>query len=201
MDRKVFVLSVAAAAIAPGIGEAQTVNAQTALTALFTAPAVEPAAFSSIFLAAVPIEKVRSIRADVFATLGQFESVASNRSRYTVTFARGTIQADAKLDESGAFIGLLLSRMQSAPAADRLSALFHTDPFPAAWFSDRFLAEIPVEKSGAIIAAIKAQYGAFVSATPSKDGSYDVEFANGSANALIFLGPDGKIEGLIFQPH
>lgn len=176
-------------------------SAQEAIARLFTAPAVEPAWFSSIFLAAVPLDKVRSILADIVTTLGPFQGIAPNRSRYTLTFAHGTIQADAKLDGTGAFTGLLFSRMQSAPAADRLAALFRTHPLPAAWFSDRFLAAIPVEKSGAIVAAMLDQYGNFVSATPSKDGSYDVEFANGSANALIFLGPEGKIEGLIFQPH
>ena len=79
--------------------------------------------------------------------------------------------------------------------------MFRTDPPPAAWFSDRMLDSVPIAKIGTVVTSMKTQYGAFKSATPSKDGTYDVEFVNGSANALIFLGPDGKIEGLIFQPH
>jgi hypothetical protein len=73
---------------------------------------------------------------------------------------------------------------------------------PDTLFSDRFLASIPIEKSRALATRLQQQFGPFVSATTVQDGSYDVEFANGSATALIFLlGPADKIEGLIFQPH
>jgi hypothetical protein len=201
MERRVFVLGVAAVAIAPAMGDAQTVSVQDAIARLFTAPAVESTWFSSNFLAAVPLEKVRAILAAIVGTLGAFQTIAPNRSRYTLTFAGGTIQGEGSLDEAGAFAGLLFSRMQSAAAADRIAALFRTDPPPAAWFSDRMLDSVPIAKIGTVVTSMKTQYGAFKSATPSKDGTYDVEFVNGSANALIFLGPDGKIEGLIFQPH
>jgi hypothetical protein len=201
MERKVFVLGVAVAAIAPAMGDAQTMSVQDAIARLFTAPALESSWFSASFLAAVPLEKSRAILADIAGTLGAFQTIAPNRSRYTLTFAGGTIQGEGRLDEAGAFTGLLFSRMQSAAAADRIAALFDTNPIPAAWFSDRMLDAVPIAKIGTIVSSMKTQYGAFHSTTPSKDGMYDVEFVNGSADALIFLGSDGKIEGLIFQPH
>ena len=72
---------------------------------------------------------------------------------------------------------------------------------PDALFSDAFLGQVPIEKSRTLAANLQDEFGPFVSATAVPDESYDVEFANGAATALIFLGPADKIEGLIFQPH
>jgi hypothetical protein len=118
-----------------------------------------------------------------------------------VTFAHGTIQVEGKLDDSGAFAGLFVSRMQGPAATQTLTTFFKTNPMPDALFSDDFLAKIPIEKSRQLAAQLQDQFGPFVSASTVPDGSYDVEFANGSATALIFLGTADKIVGLVFQPH
>jgi hypothetical protein len=201
MQRNAFVLSLAAAAGAPRFVAAQTLSLQDAISRLFTASAAQPEWFSATFLAAVPVERVRSITADIVAALGPYQSIAPNRSRFTVTFAHGTIQAEGKLDDAGAFTGLLFTRMQGPAATQTLTTFFKTDPMPDTLFSDMFLAQIPIEKSRMLAAGLQEQFGPFVSATTVPDGSYDVEFANGSATALIFLGPADKIVGLIFQPH
>jgi hypothetical protein len=202
MDRKAFVLSTAAAAtIAPAVAGAQTLSPQAAVVRLLTAPAAEPAWFSAGFLAAVPIDKINVNLAGLRARLGAYQSIAPNGERYTVTFANGTVQASAALDSSGAFTALLFNSIQNAAAADRITALFRTNPIPAAWFSDRFLAEIPVERTAAIVAMMKTQLGDFQRVAPDKDGSYDATFAKGSANVKIALGSDGKIEGLFFKPQ
>jgi hypothetical protein len=200
MNRGAFVLSVAGAATVPVAGVAQTVTTAAAIARLFTAPAIQSGWFSPVFLAAVPLEKVRVIVAGVVATLGAYQGLAPNGGGYTLTFERGTIQAEAALDGDGAFSGLLLSRMQSAAATERLNAIFQTGRVPAEWFSDRMLAAVPIDKIAAIVSAMKTQYGALRSVTPAKDGTYDVAFANGESSALIYLGSDGKIEGLIFRP-
>ncbi|MGA2395471.1 MAG: hypothetical protein ABSH03_19185 [Candidatus Lustribacter sp.] len=174
---------------------------EDAIARLFTAGALQPAWFTPTMLAAAPVERTRSIIDGIVAELGPYQSIAPNRSRFTVTFARGTIQAEGKLDDSGALAGLFFSRMQGPAAAQILSAFFKANPMPDTLFSDKFLASIPIEKSRTIAARLQGQFGPFVSATPTQDGSYDVEFANGSATTLIFLGPADKIEGLIFQPH
>jgi len=201
MKRAAFVLSLAAAAAAPRRGAAQTLSVQDAIARLFTAPALDAAWFSPSFLASVPLDKIRAIIADIAGALGSFQTIAPNRSRFTLTFAHGTIQGEGVLNAQGAFDGLLFSRMQSPAAADRIAALFHSPAPPAAWFSERMLVAVPIERIDLVVSSLKTQFGPFQSATPSKDGAYDVEFANGSANALIFLGTDGKIEGLIFRPH
>jgi len=201
MQRNAFVLSLAAAASAPRFVAAQTLSVQDAITRLFTATTLQPAWFTPDMLAAVPVERTRSIIDNIVAALGPYQSIAPNRSRFTVTFARGTIQVDGKLDDSGAFAGLFFSRMQGPAATQSLTTFFKTNPMPDTLFSEAFLAKIPIEKSRTIAARLQEQFGPFVSATTVKDGSYDVEFANGSATALIFLGPADKIEGLIFQPH
>lgn len=201
MQRHAFIFSLAAAASAPAFVVAQTLSVQDAITRLFTASTLQPAWFTSAFLAAVPLERSRAIIDGVVAALGPYQSIAPNRSRFTVTFAHGTIQVDGKLDDSGAFAGLFFSRMQGPAATQSLTTFFTTKPVPDALFSDAFLAKIPIEKSRTIAVQLQDQFGPFVSATPVKDGSYDVEFANGSATALVFLGPAEKIEGLVFQPH
>jgi hypothetical protein len=91
--------------------------------------------------------------------------------------------------------------MQGPAATQSLTTFFKADPMPDTLFSDKFLASIPIEKSRALAGRLQEQFGSFVSATTVQDGSYDVEFANGSATALIFLGPADKIEGLVFRPH
>lgn len=171
-----------------------------AITRLLSEPAVAPEWFTASFLAAVPLDKIEEIRTDMSRTLGAFQSVTPNGARYTVTFGRGTLQADALLDDGGAFTGLLFSRMQSAAAADRLNAIFQTNPVPAEWFSDRMLAAVPIDKFCTVLAFMNTQLGAFRGIAPAAEGTYDVAFTNGTAHALIVLGPDGKIEGLIFQP-
>ena len=201
MQRQTFVLSLAAAASAPQFVAAQTLSVQDAVARLFTAGTYQTGWFTVAFLAQVPLEKIRSIVDGIVAAIGPYQSIAPNRSRYTATFARGTIQVDGKLDDAGAFAGLFFSRMQGAAATQSLTAFFKTNPVPAALFSDTFLASIPVEKSRTIATQLQQQFGSFVSAEPVPDGSYDIEFANGSATSLIFLGPGDKIDGLIFQPH
>jgi hypothetical protein len=201
MQRNAFVLSLAAAVGAPRFVAAQTLSVQDAISRLFTASTLQPAWFTSDMLAAAPVERTRSIIDEIVAALGPYQSIAPNRSRFTVTFARGTIQVEGTLDASGAFAGLFFSRMQGPAATQTLTTFFRTDPVPETLFSAKFLAAVPIEKSRVIAARFQRQFGPFVSATTVQDGSYDVEFANGSATALIFLGPADKIEGLIFQPH
>ncbi len=201
MDRTTFVLAAGTALAFPAVAFAKPMSLQDAIARLFTAPAVQAAWFTPEFLAAVPLEKAQGIVTGLVTTLGAYQSIAPNKSRFTVTFARGTIQAEGTLDASGAFSGLLLSRMQSPAVADRLAGLFHTTPIPVAWFSAAMLGAIPIDRIADIITSMTTKYGAFERVTPALDGSYDVIFANGSASAIAFLDTDGEFVGLLFQPH
>jgi hypothetical protein len=201
VDRTTFVLATGAALALPAVAFAKPISLQDAIARLFTAPAVQAAWFTPEFLAAVPLDKAQGIVTGLVATLGAYASIAPNKTRFTVTFARGTIQAEGTLDASGAFSGLLLSRMQSPAVAARLAGLFHTTPIPVAWFSAAMIAAIPIDRIGDIITSMTTKYGAFERVTPAPDGSYDVTFANGSASAIAFLDTDGEFVGLLFQPH
>lgn len=173
---------------------------QDAVARLFTSVGLQAAWFSPLFLAAVPLEQVQTIRDQIVATLGAYQGIAANGNGFTVRFARGTVQATGALDASGAFSGLLFSRMQSDAAEQRLTALFATDPIPADWFSATFLAQVPVERTRAVVAALTNEYGAFERATPAADGTYTVDLAKGDLACLIFLDPEQRIVGLIFRP-
>jgi hypothetical protein len=201
MQRHVFVLGLAAAASTPRFVSAQTLSAQDAITRLFTGGPLQPSWFTPEMLAFTPLERKQANVDNIISAVGPYQSIAPNRSRFTVTFAHGTVQIEAKLDASGAIAGLLYSRMQGPAATQTLTTFFKTDPIPETLFSDDFLAHIPIEKSRTLATRLQDEFGPFVSATPVQDGSYDVEFANGSATALIYLGPADKILGLVFQPH
>jgi len=200
MNRKLFVSAVAALALGPQLGEAQTMTVPDALARLFDAPTAQPEWFNTNFLAAIPIEKVRTITDSIKANLGAYQSAAFTQGRYTLTFARGSLRADAVLDDSGNFTTLLVNNMISTDAMERITALLQTDSVPAAWFSDHFLATIPTEKTDALIANMKTKFGPFRSLAPADDGSYNAAFANGTVNVRISLGTDGRIEGLFFRP-
>jgi hypothetical protein len=201
MKRKAFVRTTAAAAFVPKIAAAQALAPADAIARLFTAPQLQAAWFTPVFLAGVSLVELKAILADITGALGPYQSIAPNGKRFTLTFARGTVQADASLDAGGVLAGLLFSRMQSPLAADRVSGVFRTVPIPANWFGDRFLAAVPIEKMRAIVAAIQLQYGAFQHAMPAADGTYDITFANGRAAVLVFLDAAGKITGFIAQPR
>jgi hypothetical protein len=172
-----------------------------AIERLFTEPALDPAWFSATFLAAVPMEKATSILADLAGTLGAYQAIAPNGTSFALTFARGSVQAEAALDENGAFATLTFNRMQSKMAEERLTAILQTSHVPTAWFNDLFLAAVPIDHIIAMLEGIKAQSGAFRNIFPSGDGTYDVTLAKGRYSARIYLGRDGKILGLIFNPR
>lgn len=172
-----------------------------AIERLFTEPALEPAWFSPTFLAAVPMEKAISILSDLVGTLGAYQAIAPNGTSFALTFARGSVQAEATLDEAGAFATLSFNRMQSKMAEERLTALLQTSHVPTVWFSDLFLAAVPIDNIIAMLAGINAQSGAFRNIFPAGDGTYDVVLAKGRYSARIYLGRDGKILGLIFTPR
>ena len=103
------ILSLVAAVTAPRFGATQALSVQDALPRLFTASTLQRAWFTPKMLAVAPVEPTRLIIDGIVAAIGPFQSIAPDRSRFTVTFARGSIQVDTKPDYSGAFAGLFFS--------------------------------------------------------------------------------------------
>jgi hypothetical protein len=200
MQRRVFVLAALSAACVPAPAAADAIAPGAAVARLFTSALLAPAWFTPLFLAQVSLDEIRGIVADIEGALGPYESIQPNGNGYTVAFQHGTIQANATLDASGAFTALLFSRMQSPDAAARVAAIFNAATIPATWFSAHFLAAIPIDKVRAVTTALKAQLGTFQSVTAAPDGTYTARFSNGRADIVIFLGADGKVEGLIARP-
>jgi len=199
MNRRTFAALAGAAMAAPLAAGAQTLSLSDAIARLFTAQTYAASWFAPN-AGFPPPATMQGVVAGFVATLGPYRSIEPNGSRFTLTFARGTMQAEGTLDATGAFTSLLFSRMQSKAAGDRLAALFTTDTIPAAWFSDRFLQALSIDKIRSAIAAIKAQNGAFTSIAPRKDGAYDIAFAKGHVIGVIDLGPDSVIEDVDLLP-
>jgi hypothetical protein len=202
MNRAAFVLTLTAASVLATPAGAQTppLAPSAAIARLFTAKSIDPSWFSSLFVATVPVDRVQGIVADVLATLGPYGGIAPNGKAFTVKFARGTVQATASLNDSGAFNFLVFSRMQSDAALQRVIALFQTADLPNDWFSSSLLAMFPAGYTPRqTVVSLTSQFGAFVSAAPAPDGSYDLTFAKGHhVSCLIFLSSDGKIDSLNF---
>jgi hypothetical protein len=200
MKRRTFALALAGIALAGHPAQAAELTTGQAVARLFTAPALEPAWFSTAELAAVPIDAWRTVLDDITRTLGTFQKVTANGPAWTVSFARGTVQATAALDAGSAFTRLLFDRMQSPAAAARLASLFTTTPVPAEWFSDTTLAVTPIDRLRTMFGAMATEFGAFQTAVPARDGTYLVTFSKGALSFSIFLDGDGKIEELRFVP-
>ncbi len=198
MNRRLFALLAAAAAAAPLPARSQSLTFADAVARLFTAKSYDAAWFAPN-LGFPPPATMQTVIAGLVATLGPYQSIAPNGSTYTVTFAHGTMQVQGTIAD-GAFTSLLFNRMQSKAAADKLAALFSADTIPPAWFSDRFLAAISIDKIRAAIAAIKGQEGPFTSVSPRKDGTYDVIFGKGHITGTIDVDAAGVIQDMDFLP-
>jgi hypothetical protein len=198
MNRGTFVMLAGAALAAPRPAGAESLTFADAVARLFTAHALDAAWFAPN-AGFPPPATLQSVLAGFVATLGAYTSIAPNGAAYTLTFAHGTMQVQGTIAD-GTFTSLLFSRMQCKAAADRLAALFTTDPIPAAWFNDHFLAVISIDKLRAAIAGIKAQNGAFTGVAPVKDGSYDVAFAHGHVIAVIDINADGVVQDIDLLP-
>ena len=200
IHRRTFALGIVATGFLYREASAQGVAASDAIARLFTSPKLQQAWFAPALLATVPFERIQPVLSDIVGSLGTYKAVAPNGKAYTVTFARGSIQADVTLNGEGAFTGLHFSRMQSASAERLITALFQTATVPADWFGPAMLTSVKIEQLRDMLGAMQQQLGAFQTTKPAADGTYDVTFAKGVAAASIFIGADGKIEGLIFQP-
>lgn len=200
MKRAAFLLGIAAAGAAAVPARADAISAEDAIARLFTAATIDGDWFAPGFLAAIPIGRVRALIADIRGALGAYRDVTPNGVTFTVDFAQGSVQAAAAIDRDGLMTALVLGRMQSAAAADQIANLFTTESVPPAWFSEAMLAGVPIDRIRALLATMKSQLGAFGNVVAVRDGSYDLAFENGHAIGIIFLGADGKIEGLVFRP-
>jgi len=147
-----------------------------------------------------PVERTRSIIDGIVAALGPYQSIAPNRSRFTVTFAHGTVQIEGKVDDSGAFAGLFFSRMQGPAATQSLTTFFKRPD--ARYAFQRQVSRLDTDRKepcarGSIAGAVR-----FVCQRDDR-ARWIVRrrVCKRSATALIFLGPADKIEGLVFRPH
>jgi hypothetical protein len=203
MNRSAFVLAAAALAV-PAAAAAQSstppADVGAALTRLFGSPEVQPSWFSADFLKEIPIDRVREITKELTGLLGPFRSVTPNVTQYAVTFEHGSVQAEGMLDKSGAFMELLLSRMQCELARKRLTDVFGGTPPPPDLFDTRFLNGVPIDRIRSLVKSIIDANGTLTGVVPQKNGSYDLAFTHGHAGAVIFLDGDGQIAGLLVQP-
>lgn len=199
MKRWRFVCSLAAIPAAARGAAAETVSPAEAIARLFTAPTIDAAWFSSLFLATYSVDQERAIVADILGALGGYKGLVPNGNGYTVSFERGSVQATARLNQDGAFIFLIFSRMQSSLAAGRMAAVFTTTPIPEDWFSRGVLTSMGIVEIRGIVSTLETKFGTFQGAAPVPDGTYDLSFSKGHVTGLIFIGADGKIESLNFR--
>jgi beta-lactamase class A len=86
-----------------------------------------------------------------------------------------------------------------ALARGRIDAMLRTGHADPAWFSESFLAQIPVAKVDQIIGSIEDSVGAYQSLEFTPE-AFVAHFAKGTYEVLIRLDEDNKINYLLFRP-
>jgi len=94
--------------------KAASFTVERALARLFTEGASADW-FAPAFVREVGAGQLDAVPKELSAGLGAFKRVAREGERYVVVFEKGTIPADARLDEDGRFVMLLFDRPARAP--------------------------------------------------------------------------------------
>jgi beta-lactamase class A len=81
-----------------------------------------------------------------------------------------------------------------------LERLFSAEKASAAWFSEAFLAQVPLEKIDAISGQVRAASGAFKGVRPS-GRDFVVDFERGAWAATVKLDDAGRFAGLLIRPE
>ncbi|MEM7794968.1 MAG: serine hydrolase [Cyanobacteria bacterium P01_C01_bin.118] len=93
---------------------AAAISPETALSRLFTTPAVQAAWFANSFLSQISLAQIEQILQGITATLGQYQGVEAVGDRYLLTFEQGTVPTRIVLNASGQITGLLFEPPQIA---------------------------------------------------------------------------------------
>ena len=97
--------------------------------------------------------------------------------------------------ESGGEISGGAANLSSKAALERL---FTGGPVQAAWFSESFLAQVPVSQLSAILTDLTDQLGRY-EGVEGDSSPFTLRFSQGTATAQIALDEQGKISGLFFS--
>lgn len=188
---------------------AQPITPQGALERFFTEAEVQADWFAEDFLAQVPLAQITELRQQVTDQLGAFQGVEGDESPFTVSFAEGKVTAEIALDEAGQITGLRISPAE--PATDpspadpdlkpqaALERLFTRDTIEQSWFSDAFLAAVPLTQMEALLAQVK-QAGGALQQVAGASNPFTLRFVAAQTTAEITLDRAGRIIGLFIQP-
>lgn len=188
---------------------AQPLTPAAALERLFTEAEVHADWFAEDFLAQVPLAQIAELRGQVTDQLGAFQGVEGDESPFTVIFAEGNVTAAIVLDEAGQIAGLRISPAE--PATDpspadpdltpqaALERLFTRDTIEQSWFSDAFLAAVPLTQMEALLAQVK-QAGGALQQVAGASNPFTLRFVAAQTTAEITLDRAGRIIGLFIQP-
>jgi len=187
----------------------QPLTPAAALERFFTEEEVQPDWFAEDFLAQVPLAQITELRQQVTDQLGAFQGIEGDESLFTVSFAGGNVTAEIVLDEAGQITGLQITPAESAPAptpADpditpqaALERLFTRETIEETWFSDAFLAAVPLTQIEGLLAQAK-QAGGALQQVAGASSPFTLRFTTAQTTAEITLDNTGRIIGLFIQP-
>lgn len=180
-----------------------------ALERFFTEDEVQADWFAADFLAQVPLAQIEELREQVIDQLGAFQGIEGEESPFTVSFAEGKVTAEIGLNAQGQIAGLRITPAEGAtepsPADPDLTPqaalerLFTHETIEESWFSDAFLAAVPLTQIEGLIAQVK-QAGGALQQVAGGSNPFTLRFVAAQTTAQITLDNEGRIIGLFMQP-
>ncbi|GGL09104.1 serine hydrolase [Deinococcus radiotolerans] len=171
-----------------------------AVTRLFSGP-VQPAWLALSFLAALPTEALQTALDGLTDQLGAFVRAEERGETLVAVFERGDLTVLSTLDDQGRFTGLrfapLVATGTGAGSPREVLTRIFGGPFDASLFAPSFLAAVPEAQLRALLADVRAQFGALRDVQISAQIA-GLIFERGQLNVTQFaLDDQGRVTALI----
>jgi hypothetical protein len=168
------------------------------LHTLFTQPKLDPALFTSNFVAKIPVTDVQAFVGSYVARLGAPTSIDKSGFEYQIVSPKGSIKVNIAFDQANHISSLLFHDELSAVNGAALQKVLAARTLSADWFEPSYLRDVPTQKLSSVLADMHAALGTFVR-VDTRNSTYVAVFDHGESHAQISADIDGKINYLAFS--
>jgi hypothetical protein len=187
--------ALAGALLAPASADVATETA--AVKSLFESAKIDPAAFTSTFVQAEPLDIVQGFINSYKQRLGTPTAYDFDGFQFRIKSPKGSIGCSIALDQAGKISNLLFHDELSASNLAALQRLLSAPKADPAWFDAAPGQVAKTDKVDEVTGNLRSKFGNFVRIETRKKGYY-VVYDHGEAHAQISTTADGKIYHLEF---